>query len=156
MMPTFNIQTQDSINLKGEVYGENNQTVVIINPAIGVKRRMYRAFAEFMTEHGITTVFYNYRGMEDGFENLLNDVQTDAESWGRLDQAAMIGWARSELKAEKLFVLGHSIGGQLIGFAENVAEVDGLIHITSQKGDYRLWSFQGRLKLMLLWYGLIP
>lgn len=156
MVKTGNIQTQDAVTLKAEIYGDNNQTAVIINPAIGVKRRMYRAFAEFMVEHGITTVLYNYRGMEDGLADLPNNVQLDAEAWGRLDQTAVLGWAKAELKAKQLIVVGHSIGGQLLGFAENPEDVDGLIHITAQKGDYRLWSFPGRLKLMLLWHGLIP
>jgi len=51
----------------------------------------------------------------------------------------MIGWVKPELKPGQLLVLGHSIGGQLLGFAENLNTVDGLIHVASQKGDYRPW-----------------
>ncbi|GJM06264.1 MAG: hypothetical protein DHS20C09_22600 [marine bacterium B5-7] len=129
---------------------------LIINPAIGVKRKMYRAFAAYMAEQGITAVLYNYRGMEDGLAGISASAQLDVEAWGRLDQDAVIGWAHANLNPTKLLLLGHSIGGQLLGFAHNISLVDGLIHVTSQKGDYRLWPLGGRLKLMLLWHVLIP
>ncbi len=151
--------TTDEVELNLAVFGAENSTVLIINPAIGVKRRLYHEFAAYMADQGITAVIYNYRGMEDGLHNLPDGVPTDAEAWGRLDQVAVINWAKSALKADKLLVLGHSIGGQLLGFAENLDLVDGLLHVTAQKGDYRLWpwwSFNGRVKLMLLWHVLIP
>ena len=159
MPQQIEISTTDQVNICTEVFAENNNTTLIINPAIGVKRKLYHAFAAFMAEQGITTVIYNYRGMEDGLLALPDGVRTDAEAWGRLDQSAVINWAWTTLKAEKLFVLGHSIGGQLLGFADNFDLVDGLLHVTAQKGDYRLWpwwSLNGRIKLMLLWHVLIP
>ncbi len=152
----INIITRDQIPLKAEVWGPVKQSTLIINPAIGVKRKLYHEFAAFLVEQGISVVLYNYRGMEDGIKALPSDVQCDAEAWGRLDQSAIIDWVKNELEPQKLLTLGHSIGGQLLGFAENFTEIDGLIHVASQKGDYRLWPFKGRLKLMMLWHVLIP
>ncbi len=153
--PTF-IQTKDKVNLKVEIYGHQNKTTLIINPAIGVKRKLYRDFATFMAQQDTTVVLYNYRGMEDGTKDLPPDIMLSAEAWGRVDQSAVINWVTSELKPDQLFLLGHSIGGQLLGFADSCDAVDGLVHIASQKGDYRLWPFVGRLKLILLWHVLIP
>ncbi len=157
LMPEqIQITTADEVTIQAEVFGPANKLVLIINPAIGVKRKMYRAFAEYLATQGICCVLYNYRGMEDKPPSLSPAVQQDAETWGRFDQAAVIDWVNSELAAQKTFLLGHSIGGQLLGFADNHDLVDGMVHIASQKGDWRLWPMPGRLKLMLLWYVLIP
>ncbi len=156
MSEKVEILTVDDLSIHAEIYGVNHNTCLIINPAIGVKRKMYRAFAEFMAAQGTTCVVYNYRGMEDGMDQLETSKQQDAVSWGRIDQHAVIDWVKSKLSPERLLLMGHSIGGQLFGFAENHTHVDGLIHVASQKGDWRLWPLRGRLKLMLLWYVLIP
>ncbi|MGJ8662588.1 MAG: alpha/beta hydrolase family protein [Marinicella sp.] len=150
------ITTHDEVKLFAEVFGENNRIALVINPAIGIKRKMYHAFAEFMANQAVTTVLYNYRGMEDGFNDLSGDCRCDVEAWGRLDQSALIDWTKNELNPNQLLVLGHSIGGQLLGFANNSQMVDGLIHVAAQKGDKRLWALGGRLKLFLLWHLIIP
>lgn len=150
------ISTTDQVALAIEVFDSETPTCLIINPAIGVKRKLYRAFATFMAEHGVTTILYNYRGMEDGLADMPAGVKLNTESWGRLDQTAVIDWTKTEFKPHKLWVLGHSIGGQLLGFAKNLDSVDGLIHVAAQKGDKKLWPGAGRLKLFFLWHVLIP
>ena len=156
MKNEINITTTDQVQLKAEVWGKPFQATLMINPAIGVKRRLYHELANFLNGQNITVVLYNYRGMEDGLDECQADVSCDAESWGRLDQSAVIKWIKEELKPSHLYVLGHSLGGQLVGFADHIDEIDGLIHVTAQKGDKRLWSIGGFLKLFLLWHVLIP
>ncbi len=153
-MKTINITTSDHVQLTLEQLGDDCQTTLVINSAIGVKRKLYHALAEFLNEHDIAVVLYNFRGMED--QQNLDQVSSNAESWGQQDQSAVIDWAKEQLKPEKLYVLGHSIGGQLVGFAHNFDQVDGVIHVASQKGDKRLWPWPGRIKLFMLWHVLIP
>ena len=156
MTNTQTIFAADQTPLVVETFGNNQATVLIINPAIGVKRKLYRPLAEFMAKHDITTVLYNYRGMEDGYQDLPKGVLCDTETWGRQDQSAVIKWAHSNYQPNTLVLMGHSLGGQLPGFADDLSQVDGLIHVAAQKGDKRLWSLAGYLKLWLLWHVLIP
>ncbi|WP_223786884.1 alpha/beta hydrolase family protein [Marinicella meishanensis] len=155
-MELATIMTTDQVRLQAEVYGEAGQRTLVINPAIGVKRRLYRPLAEYFTTQGITTVLYNYRGMEDGLAELPAGVDLSTLAWGRLDQSAVLAWTQQQLQPAKLVLLGHSIGGQLPGFATNIQALDGLIHVAAQKGDKRLWPTGGYLKLFLLWHVLIP
>lgn len=150
------ITTTDQVTLLAEVYGDNNPVALVINPAIGAQRTLYRPFAKFMACQGVTCVLYNYRGMEDGLQDLPAGVDLSTVAWGQLDQSAVLEWTLSTLKPSQLFVLGHSIGGQLVGFARPLNQVSGIIHMAAQKGDQRLWSVAGRLKLFLLWHVLIP
>lgn len=155
-MDSVTITTDDRVPLSAEVYGDQGQDTLIINPAIGVKRRLYRSFAEFLAEQGISTVLYNYRGMEDGLTHLPDDVDLSTLAWGQLDQSAVLAWAQQHLQPSKLVLLGHSIGGQLPGFTHHIGRLDGLIHVAAQKGDKRLWPMGGYLKLFLLWHVMIP
>jgi predicted alpha/beta hydrolase len=150
------IPTKDGVLLKLEVFGQPNQPTLFINPAIGVKRRLYHDFARWLSEHGTSCVLYNYRGMEDGLSDLPQGVDLSTVAWGQLDQSAVLDWALQALKPARVFLLGHSIGGQLVGFAKQLDQVDGIIHIAAQKGDQQLWSGTGRLKLFMLWHVLIP
>lgn len=156
MIKSITISTSDHIPIQLEVFEADHSNVLIINPAIGVKRRMYHQFAAYMAGQGMTVVLYNYRGMEDRLDMLKSDSLVNAESWGSLDQSAVIDWIHSELQPNKLWLMGHSLGGQIPGFARNLNLVDGLILVAAQKGDKRLWSFSGYLKLYLLWHVLIP
>lgn len=150
------ITTSDQLELRLEHTGYAGQPTVVINPAIGVRRRLYFDFAGWLAEQGIGCVLYNYRGMEDGTTGIPADADLSTVAWGRLDQSAVLDWVFSELNPSRLFLLGHSIGGQLVGFARQLDKVSGIIHITAQKGDQQFWSGIGRLKLFMLWHVLIP
>ena len=156
MPSTHHIQTTDQVPLKLEVFGGSQQTTVVINPAIGVKRRLYHDLASWLAEQGTACVLYNYRGMEDGLSDLPEGVDLSTVAWGQLDQTAVLDWALSTLKPSRLMLLGHSIGGQLVGFTRHLDRVDGIVHIAAQKGDQQFWSGTGRLKLFMLWHVLIP
>lgn len=150
------IHTTDKVCLSLEVFGQSRQPTLVINPAIGVKRRLYHDFACWLAEQGIACVLYNYRGMEDGLGRLPDGADLSTVAWGQLDQTAVLNWVTEQLQPNRLFLLGHSIGGQLVGFAEGLDQVHGIIHVAAQKGDQQLWSGTGRLKLFMLWHVLIP
>lgn len=156
MFDAIEITTSDQVPIQLEVFRAESNYTLVVNPAIGVKRRLYHQFAEFLSAQGITVVLYNYRGMEDGMGSMPEHTICDVESWGRLDQSAVMAWVKGELQPRKLWVLGHSLGGQIFGFAKNTDTIDGLIHVAAQKGDKRLWSIGGYLKLLLLWHVFIP
>jgi predicted alpha/beta hydrolase len=155
-LQTHRITTGDHLQLSLEVTGRPGQPTVVVNPAIGVRRRLYREFANWLAEQGIGCVLYNYRGMEDGSQHLPAGADLSTVAWGQLDQSAVLDWVLNTLKPERLFLLGHSIGGQLVGFAKQLDQVTGIIHIAAQKGDQQYWSGSGRLKLFMLWHVLIP
>lgn len=156
MIEHTNITTSDGVALNAEIWGRFKQTALIINPAIGVKRSLYHPLAQFLNQHHISVILYNYRGMEDGRNGLEPHSPCGVESWGKLDQSAVIKWVKTEFNPSQLVVLGHSLGGQIIGFAEPIESIDALILVASQKGDKSLWPLSGQIKLFLLWHLLIP
>lgn len=131
-------------------------TWLVINSALGVRRRFYRHFALHLQGAGIGVVTYDYRGIG---ESLLTDDrgrQVLLEDWGRLDFPAVLEWLRRAWQPRRLVVLGHSVGGQILGLTPLVREVDALIGLASCSGHWRHWTGLQRAAVFGLWYGVVP
>ena len=55
-----------------------------------------------------------------------------------------------------LTVIGHSIGGQLIGLAPSSKYIDKIILIASQSGYWKFWKGIEKFKMILNWYLIFP
>ena len=56
-----------------------------------------------------------------------------------------------------LGLVGHSFGGQVLGLADNISEIDAAVLICSQSGHWRHWPLgRRRLRMLALWWLLIP
>ena len=78
--------------------------------------------------------------------------------WGERDLASVLAWAGTTFGNGRAALLGHSVGGQLVGLLPDHAQsrISALVTIGSQSGDYRLWPLPARLAMALLWYGVVP
>lgn len=56
----------------------------------------------------------------------------------------------------RVAVVGHSVGGQLVGLLPDASRISALVTIGAQSGDWRLWPLPTRLAMAVLWYGLVP
>ena len=57
---------------------------------------------------------------------------------------------------ENLFLLGHSIGGQLIGLAPSAHKARKIILVGAQSGYWKFWNGPERAKLWILWHIIFP
>ena len=130
------------------------RTWLLINSAMGVRRRFYRHLAAHLAAGGIGTVTYDYRGMGDSIVDRERAVSL--ADWGCRDFPAVLRWLREHHAPARVVVLGHSVGGQVLGLAPEVGTVDGLVGVATQSGHWRHWDGIGRAKVFALWYGAIP
>lgn len=143
------------MTLRGSLHRARGDHALIINSAMGVKRRYYDAFARYAAERGISVVTYDYRGIGDSRPPSLRGFPATMTAWGTRDIPAVIAWTRRELQPRTISMIGHSAGGQLVGLAPNAGEIERLVLVASQSGSYRLWSPGRREALGALWY-LMP
>jgi len=143
--------------LKATVHGPDAaRTWLVINSAMGVRRRFYRHLAGFLADRGIGTVTYDYRGMG---ESVVDPARADSvrlEDWGRRDFPAVVRWLRAERRPERVVALGHSVGGQLLGIAPEVRALDAVVGVATQSGHWRHWDGLQRARVFALWYLAIP
>ena len=56
----------------------------------------------------------------------------------------------------KLLIVGHSVGGQIIGLTQQNTCVAGVMGVGAQSGYWRLWPGVLKLRMLLLWYIVVP
>ena len=161
MAADIRITAGDGQLLHGTVYAPASgqagaQAWLLINSAMGVRRRFYRHFAEYLVERGIGVVTYDYRSLGDSVVEGEQAAPVRLDDWGRKDFPAVLSWLRANHSPARVVVLGHSVGGQLLGIQSDIRDVDGLIGVATQSGHWRHWDGVERAKVFGLWYVAIP
>jgi predicted alpha/beta hydrolase len=152
------IPARDGFPLRATLHAPRGdaRAIVVVNSATGVRRGHYARFADFLARRGYTVITYDYRGIGDSRPPVLRGFRARMRTWGEDDFEGVLRWAATRAGSAKLFVVGHSVGGQLIGLAESNARIDGLVTVGSQLGDFRNWPAPARYRIAFMWYVAIP
>ncbi|MCI0571776.1 MAG: alpha/beta fold hydrolase [Myxococcaceae bacterium] len=154
----FPLQASDGQPLAATLYPADQDgpgAVVLVSSATGATQRYYARFATFLATRGLPTVTYDYRGIGDS-RPLAPGVSARMQDWGERDLAGAIAGVRRAFPGRRLVLVGHSVGGQLVGLAPNCGEVDAVVLVASQSGHWRLWPAPTRWGMACLWYALVP
>lgn len=135
--------------------GEGARRVAVVAAAMGVLGSRYRHYALDLARRGWTVVTFDYRGLGGSRTVPLARAPHRLMDWGEKDLAGILDWTKDGFGAERLVVIGHSIGGQLVGFAGNHDRVDALLAVASQKGYWPYWRGRWRLVVAGFWR-LVP
>lgn len=99
---------------------------------------------------------YDYRGIGGSAEGAIRAEDCDMRQWGEVDVASLIDAAARRYPGKRLLVVGHTVGGQLFGLADNNELVDAMFAVSAQSGYWKHWSGMPRWRLALLWHLLMP
>jgi predicted alpha/beta hydrolase len=130
------------------------RATVLIAPAMAVRQDYYTAFAEFLADEGFAVATFDYRCSGFNAPKSLRGIKLNFDDWAD-DLNAMIAACKARYPDQPLVVFGHSLGGQLMGFAQRNTEVDALFTVGSGTGYWRHNRFQP-LKLFYLWFVAMP
>jgi len=135
---------------------QSKEGVVLINSAAGVKRRFYNDLAGFLAENNFTVYTYDYRGIGESSPGKLRGFQAKMSEWGLLDMNGMMAYIIQKHPEAKYSLIGHSIGGQILGLSKFNPNIKNAITVGAQKGNSKYWDGVWRLNMILLWYFVIP
>ncbi|TMP38751.1 alpha/beta hydrolase family protein [Pseudoalteromonas rubra] len=158
MTQEITIQTQDGIALSATLYLPDKPITggVVINSATAVKQTYYQAFATFMAQQGFAVITYDYRGIGKSAIANFRDPRLTMHAWGAFDFAAIIDWTQTHYPELNWHCIGHSVGGQLVGLADNNSNLKSVYCIASQSGYWKHWEAFHKPKIFTLWYAVIP
>lgn len=137
--------------------GDAPRGAVLIVPAFGVAQTYYADLAAWLARRGFAALTFDYRGTGLSRQGSLRGFHADViEDWAGRDCAAALEFLRAQAPQVPLTWLGHSLGGQIVPFVPNHAELARIITIATGSGYWRENS--PRLKRMVwwLWYVIVP
>lgn len=145
MESEIKILTSDNFSLAATEFipEERRESVIIINAAMAVPRRFYSSYARHLSDLVVT---YDYRGIGDSRPPSLKGFQAKMRDWAELD---IIEWVSSTYKPEKLFLIGHSLGGQTAGLLSMSQQINGMVTLSAQSG---YWGLQPSLEKYRAWF----
>jgi predicted alpha/beta hydrolase len=148
------IRTYDNAGLGISVFDRHShksRIVLICFPAMGVNASYYAPFAAALAEQGLTVVTADLRG--HGLSTLRADWKTDFgyREIVSYDFPAVVEAVKGRYKDRDIFLLGHSLGGQLsMLFAGTKPDgIRGLILIAASSPYFRGWPFPKSIGLLV-------
>ena len=157
MMRKITIETQDKVELGATLLESKDEShdLVIIGPAMGVPQNYYRPFAKYIAEErGVNALIFDYRGVGDSLNTDVTECEANLSDWGYKDLKAVIDWGWDA--GYNLYLVGHSITGQLLPFTGAAAKLSAAYFVGSQTASHHFWAGRYRLAVLLFWNFLLP
>tara|TARA_R110002012_G_scaffold259550_1_gene441101 strand:- start:1760 stop:2614 length:855 start_codon:yes stop_codon:yes gene_type:complete len=132
-----------------------SKALVVIASATGVPKPYYSKYAAYLAETGLfDALTFDYRGIGESLHGPIKAFDAKMSDWGRLDLQAALSWGFGNY--EKVFVIGHSVAGQVLPLAELSSRISAIWFIGSQCAANRLWDGMQRLLVDIFWKVSLP
>ncbi len=154
----FVVRCSDGYLLQAVLYPprrERRGLTVLVCPAMLVRRRYYRGFCAWLAEQGVRVLCFSFRGAGHSLAAETDEWDHRIAHWGERDIPAMIRYARESWPGDRLFLVGHSMGGQLAALSAAVHELRGIVTVAATAAWWGHWPFPENLGI-LGWYALVP
>jgi predicted alpha/beta hydrolase len=133
---------------------KSNGKVVLINSATGVKQGFYHDFAAWLTNQGFHVFTYDYRGIGLSRPPSLKGFNATMADWGVKDYHAVLKYLFVTYSDAKFIVIGHSVGGQIIGMSPLSENLDVIVMAGAQTPFWK--NYPTAAKLFIFWYAILP
>lgn len=154
---TIFLPATDGYLLQATCFGAHAQgPFVVLNSATAVKQAYYAKFALWLAAHDMTVVTYDYRGIGHSRKGPVRNFQASMRDWGEKDFEGVLQYALYEKGNRPLFLVGHSVGGQLLGLAKSNHRLERIVTVASQSGYYGHWQGVQAWALKTFWTLAIP
>jgi predicted alpha/beta hydrolase len=151
------VRAADDYELAATFYDAGDaDTVLLVNSATAVPRRFYQRFATYVQRRRWHVVTYDYRGIAESRPPTLRGFDARMRDWALLDMTGMVDWIVSSISPSRLFVVGHSFGGQTVGMLDNANRIDAVVGISAQSGHWAVQGGREALKVRFIVTVLIP
>ncbi len=130
--------------------------IAIIGSATAANKSYYNDFAIYLNAAGYHVVSFDYRGVGDSFDDDYQSFNHKMTDWGSKDLSGVIDWVGDNYPTLPIFLVGHSVLGQVFPLASNNHKVKAAYFVASQMAFYGHWSGISKLSVMLFWYVVIP
>ena len=153
----FQIISEDKTKISATLFSGDAKSahLIIVSPAAGAPQHYYKGFANYACQYKeFDVVTFDYRGIGDSLHSAVKDERCKMSDWGNQDLKSVIDWA--DKKYDKIFLLGHSVAGQIFPKASNNGRIRSAYFVGSQSAYNGHWKGFWWLYVLIFWYILIP
>lgn len=147
---------RDGYSLSGRIITpEQPRAAVLISSGTGFPKGFYRRIALAGAERGYACLIYDYRGIAGSAPERMRGFTANIVDWGRLDFPAALDQAEALAPGKPLLTLGHSVGGHLVGLADNTPKVRAHAFVCVGSGHWgrHLAHYKPRVRFFWSVYG---
>ncbi len=150
----IDIHCEDGLTLSGVAWlpESNAKGAIVIAPALGVPQKIYGKLAAYFARAGYVAMTFDYRG----YGRAIPDTPPRLHHWGSLDLEAAITTAAGRFCSDRLFLIGHSIGGQVTGLAPSSNKLTGVVLVAASFPYWKRWPMPSRLSIGFLFNIFVP
>ncbi|TDV06783.1 putative alpha/beta hydrolase [Paraburkholderia caballeronis] len=130
--------------------------VAIVNAATSVRCRYYFRFAAWLHRHGYDALVYDYRGIGVSRPADLATLDASWLDWGERDFDAVLRYVRARFPAQPIDVVGHSIGGFLIGLSPSNPLIRRVFTMGAQYAYWRDYARSSLPSMLWKWHVVMP
>lgn len=156
-MQSFTINTSAHKAIHCSLFNAaGSDKIIIIASAAGVLQSFYKKIAEFFQNNNISTITFDYTGIGKSLQVNIENENSNLTGWGNRDLESVIDLTSVTFPNHKIILLGHSIGGQLIGLAPSSYMTNKIILVGAQSGYWKFWKGFAKIKMWINWHLLVP
>lgn len=153
----FETTCEDGIVLRGLLLiPDDPKAVIQFNCGTGTNKKVYLAFLTYLCENGYICCFWDYRGSGNSSTENLGKSNFTYSDYGIKDMPAIKAFLEQEFPGLPFVIIGHSTGGQQVGFMHDLSNVKGVINLAVSTGYYPNMPFGYRMKAYFYFYVFAP
>lgn len=145
---SISVTCKDGVELKGILLiPQEPKAVVQFNGGTATKKEFYLPFLTFLAEHGYICCLWDYRDSGESAPKTLKGCDYSFLDYGVQDMSAIKQFLRNRFSELPYLMVVHSVGGQQIGFMEDLSDIKGVLACAVSTGymghmptGYRLLS----------------
>ena len=153
----FETTCTDSVVLKGTLYiPAHPKAVVQFNGGTATKKEFYEPFVEYLAQHGYLCCLWDYRGSGESAPEDLKSCEYTFSDYGIKDMPAIKNFLTNRYPALPFLIFGHSVGGQQVGFMNNLDGVKGMVNFAVSTGYIYYMPLSYKLTTMYFFFIFTP
>lgn len=132
------------------------KAAALIVPAMGVRQGYYAAFAAWLATQGYVVATFDYAGTGLSQNGDMRKLDVDIIDWARFDCDAMLDAMATVAPGRPLYWVGHSLGGQILGFIPDRSRIAKVVTIATGSGYWVENAPNTKWKAGWLWFVVAP
>lgn len=129
---------------------------IVFAPAVAVPQKFYFSLAEYLATKGCNVFTFDYRSIGSSLSQSIQSLKNHGFFSWAMDFKAISKYAKEEFPKNKQYMIGHSYGGNSVGFSDAYQYYDKYLTVGSQFGFYKHFTFKMRILIYLNFKLFVP